>query len=98
MSEEIKKEAQDMELNLNDLENVAGGLVVDCGWSRNYRIVDEKTGEIIDTNWFAPKNAQEVARFNGVSTDIITMEEYKKRFGHDIDLSIRVEAPYPGGL
>lgn len=90
MADENKKA-----LNIDDLENVAGGLIVDCGWSRNYRIVDEKTGEIIDTECFATKNAQEVARYNGVSTDIITMEEYKKRFGRDLDLSIRVEAPYP---
>ncbi len=86
------------ELNMNDLENISGGIIVNCGPLRNYRIVDDVTGEIIDTDWITTDYAKRVAEYNGVSTEIITMEEYKKRFGKDIDLSVRVEAPAPKGL
>ena len=85
MSEEIKKNAQDVELSPEDLEKIAGGLVVDCGTWRYARVVDEKTGEVIGQNWYI-KDAQKLAERNGLSTEVITMEEYKKRFGHDLKL------------
>ena len=85
MSEEIKKNAQDVELSPEDLEKIAGGLVVDCGSLRYKRVVDEKTGEVIGNIWHT-KDAQKLAERNGLSTEVITMEEYKKRFGHDLKL------------
>ncbi|MBQ2492844.1 MAG: hypothetical protein II527_05885, partial [Bacteroidales bacterium] len=79
MSEEIKKEAQDVELNPEELGGVAGGLIVDPGNFFNYMIVDDTTGEVIDKRWYS-KDAVRSADNHGVSREIITLEEYKKRF------------------
>ena len=86
MSEEIKKEAQDLELNLEELGEVAGGLIVDPGVKYDYRIVDDTTGEVLD-RWYGTKDAVRSAADHGVSREIITLEEYKKRFGKELDMS-----------
>jgi len=86
MSEEIKKEAQDTELNPEELGGVAGGLIVDPGNLYDYRIVDDTTGEVLDRRW-RTKDAVRSAADHRVSGEIITLEEYKKRFGKDLDLS-----------
>ena len=71
MSEEIKKEAQDVELNPN---------------FDSYRIVDDTTGEVLDKKWYGTDAVRSAAN-HGVSREIITLEEYKKRFGKELDLS-----------
>ena len=86
MSEEIKKEAQDTELNPEELGGVAGGLIVDPGNFFDYMIVDDTTGEVLDKMWYRT-DAVESAADHGVSREIITLEEYKKRFGKELDLS-----------
>ena len=86
MSEEIKKEAQDTELNPEELGGVAGGLIVDPGNFFDYMIVDDTTGEVLDKSWYG-KDAVRAADDHGVSREIITLEEYKKRFGKELDLS-----------
>ena len=86
MSEEIKIEAQDTELNPEELGGVAGGLIVDAGNFFDYRIVDDTTGEVLD-KWYGTQNAVRSAADHGVSREIITLEEYKKRFGKELDLS-----------
>ena len=86
MSEEIKIEAQDTELNPEELGGVAGGLIVDAGNFFDYRIVDDTTGEELD-KWYGTQNAVRSAADHGVSREIITLEEYKKRFGKELDLS-----------
>lgn len=86
MNEEIKKEAQDVELNLEELGEVAGGLIVKPEGMYAYRIVDDTTGEVL-ARWWSKKNAEEYAANHGVSREIITLEEYKKRFGKELDLS-----------
>ena len=86
MSEEIKKEAQDVELNPEELGGVAGGLIVDPGVKYDYRIVDDTTGEVLD-RWYGTKDAVRSAANHGVSREIITLEEYKKRFGKELDMS-----------
>ena len=86
MSEEIKKEVQDAELNLEELGEVAGGLIVKPGGIYPYRIVDDTTGEVLD-QWWSKKNAEEYAANHGLSREIITPEEYKKRFGKELDMS-----------
>ena len=92
MTDEMNKNLENEELELDTLENVSGGLIVDCGKLRDYRIVDDKTGEILDSDCFATKSAERTAEFLNVSTEIISMDEYKKRFGKDIDLSIEIIA------
>ena len=86
MSEEIKKEVQDVELNPEELGGVAGGLIVDAGTFDYYRIVDDTTGEVLDKRWYG-KDAVRSADNHGVSREIITLEEYKKRFGKELDMS-----------
>ena len=86
MSEEIKKEAQNVELNPEELGGVAGGLIVDVGALYDYRIVDDTTGEVLD-RWWKRSDAERYATEHQVSTEIITLEEYKKRFGKELDLS-----------
>ena len=86
MSEEIKKEVQDTELNPEELGGVAGGLIVDPGVKYDYRIVDDTTGEVLD-RWYGTKGAVRSAADHGVSREIITLEEYKKRFGKELDMS-----------
>ncbi len=92
MTDEMKKNLENEELELDTLENVSGGLIVDCGFARDYRIVDDKTGEILDSDCFAKKSAVRTAHDLNVSREIISMDEYKKRFGRDIDLSIRINS------
>lgn len=92
MTDEMKKNLENEELELDALENVSGGLVVDCGNYRNYRIVDDKTGKILDTEWYATGNAKEVAEQLNVSKEVISMEEYKRRFGKELDLDTRIDS------
>ena len=84
LKENLKNQIDEM--SDEELDQVAGGLIVDCGDLYDYRIVDDKTGEIID-RWWRKKDAVNCAKENGVSDNIISKEEYKKRFGRDIDLS-----------
>ena len=49
------------ELNVNELENVTGGLVVDGGFAALSWVVDDKTGEILKTEL----NSQGKFRFSG---------------------------------
>ena len=92
MTDEMKKNLENEELDLEQLEGISGGLIVDCGFTRDYRIVDDKTGEILDSDCFAKKSAERTAHDLNVSREIISMDEYKKRFGRDIDLSIRINS------
>ena len=85
MTDEMNKNLENEELDLEKLEGVSGGLIVDPGYMRRYQIVDDKTGEILAHNW-SNKNARKTAENLNVSTEVISMAEYKKRFGKDIDL------------
>ena len=86
MSEEIKKEAQDVELNPEELGGVAGGLIVDVGNFDSYRIVDDTTGEVLYRR-YRRRDAERYAFEHKVSMEIINPEEYKKRFGKELDMS-----------
>ena len=92
MTDEMNKNLENEELDPEKLEGVSGGLIVDCGKYRNYRIVSDKTGAILDTEWFNSENAEITAEALKVSTKIISMAEYKERFGKDIDLSIEIDS------
>ena len=92
MTDEMNKNPEKEELDLKKLEGISGGLIVDCGNFHNYRIVDDKTGEILDSEWFLTKNAKLTAEALNVSTEIISMTEYKNRFGKNIDLSIKIDS------
>ena len=66
------------ELNVNELENVTGGLVVDGGLALSW-VVDDKTGEILKTDFYTSK-CYHWAEEHGHSTEIISRQEYKRRF------------------
>ena len=55
MTDEMNKNLENEELDLEQLVGISGGLIVDCGNFHNYRIVDDKTGEILNSEWFLTK-------------------------------------------
>ena len=71
-------------LNLNELEQVSGGVIVDTNTidrSARYKIVDDNTGEIrFSVN--SKTTAEQLAggTFH-TSTDVITPQEYESKFG-----------------
>ena len=70
------------ELKIDEIEKVSGGLVVDNGTGDKYWIV-KQDGTVIGP---APtlNDAVSFAKAFNTSQDIITMEEYKERFGRDL--------------
>ena len=36
-----------MELTMNEMDQVAGGYIVDCGMFENYLIVDDHNGDVL---------------------------------------------------
>lgn len=78
MSEEIKKEAQDVELNLEDLDKVAGGVIKEKiiryengEQKRYYSVINERTGKLVGMTQ-DKATAIKLAEATGVSTDIVT--------------------------
>ena len=67
-------------IDLNDLEKVTGGYVVEDG--KNYWIV-RQNGSVISP---APdrEKAMEFAKIFNTSPTVISVEEYKKIFGRDL--------------
>ena len=70
------------ELKLDDMAQVSGGLVVDNGTGDKYWII-RQDGTVIGP---APTldDAVVFAKVLNTSQDVITLEEYKKRFGRDL--------------
>lgn len=69
------------ELNPEELEKVSGGLVVDDGKGQ-YWIVRQDGSVIAPTT--DKENAVSFAKAFNTAQDIITLEEYKKKFGRDL--------------
>lgn len=69
-------------LKLSEMEQVSGGLVVDNGTGDKYWII-RQDGTVIGP---APilNDAVSFAKAFNTSQDVITMQEYKKRFGRDL--------------
>ena len=65
------------ELNLEQMEQVTGGVIVDTGEEKLYIV--RQDGTVVGP---APKNmAESFAKTLAVSMEVITAEEYEKRFG-----------------
>lgn len=65
------------ELNMNDLEQVAGGVIVDNGGEQLFLV--RQDGTIIGP---APRNkAKSFATSFSTSTEVISKADYEKRFG-----------------
>ena len=78
MSEEIKKEAQDVELNLEELGEVAGGYIFGRGDDRNrpWEVIN-LDGSVVER--FATKEeAVEFARMLGIKEKELTWAEIKE--------------------
>lgn len=71
-----------MKLNMEEMEKVSGGYVVEDGTGSKYWVV-RQDGKVIGP---APTldNAIDFAKAFGVSTKVMTLEEYKNFFGHDL--------------
>ena len=68
------------EMDLNELEKTSGGVIVDTGEKKLYIV--RQDGTVIGP---APsQNAVSFAKTMSVSTEIITAEEYEKRFGRPV--------------
>lgn len=69
-------------LNMEEIEKVSGGYVVDNGTGDKFWVV-RQNGNVIGP---APtlESAQDFAKAFGVSATVMTLEEYKNFFGHDL--------------
>ena len=81
--DEKNTEEASVELSLDDLEEASGGYVVDMGSSvgdGRYRSVDDFSG-LSYTFSDNLEIVQRDAKSRGFFTDVITTEEYQRRFG-----------------
>ena len=69
-------------LNLEELENVSGGVIVDDGDGKKFWLV-RQDGTVISP---VPSREQAIdfAKAYNISTQIMTKEEYKKHFGREL--------------
>ena len=76
-------------LNNDELKNVTGGVIVkksDGGGGYNYWICDEnRVGALVTCRSNSLQAAQIAARNYGLSCEVITPEEYEKRFKHEFN-------------
>lgn len=71
------------ELKWEELEKISGGYVVDDETNNKFWIVLQD-GTV---KGYAPTEAQakDYARAFGASTTVLTPEDYKQKFGHDLE-------------
>ena len=74
---------EDKELELSDLENINGGLIVQGESWEGFWVVEPKTGKVLAKKYHFG-DAVDSARANDVSTTVINKENYKKYYGRDI--------------
>ncbi len=92
-----KNKDTDKEISEDQLESVSGGLVIDAGdtlW--DYIIVDDVTGEILDSDCFkyGTKWMREICEHAGVSMDKISVEDYNKKFGKNFKFGSNKDVRY----
>ena len=66
-------------LNVNEMDQVAGGYIVDRGFWYDYWIVDDRRGEVLET-CFLKGDAEAAADRHGVRYTVISEETYKEVF------------------
>ena len=76
------EEKKMQELNLDEMDKVSGGLIVKDAATNKYWVTKDD-GVVV---FPAPNKAcaVDLAKALKVETEIITLEEYKKRFGHEL--------------
>lgn len=80
-----KKIEGTVELNLDDLEGASGGYIVDRGsygsnGRKPYAVVNDETGKFWTDTW-SLQGAIDCAGAKGISTKVISQEEYDGLFG-----------------
>ena len=73
------------ELNVERLENINGGIIVQGESYEGYFIIDPNTGDVIGQRYHL-SDAQKFARSHDQTVTLINKEQYKKRFGKDIGM------------
>ena len=68
------------ELTLEDLKQISGGSIIEGGANYDSAVVDNTTGEVL-FRAFASKAVLHKAEKLGISTDIMTPEQYEEKFG-----------------
>ncbi len=68
-----------MEMNMDTMNQIAGGYIVDCGMLEDYLIVDDHNGDVLDTAFFIFQ-AEEIASKKGVKKMVIADWKYKEMF------------------
>jgi hypothetical protein len=76
------EEKKMQELNLDEMDKVSGGLIVKDAATNKYWVTKDD-GVVV---FPAPNKAcaVDLAKALKVEQEIITLEEYKKRFGHEL--------------
>ena len=69
-----------MELGINEMNQINGGYIVDCGMLEDYKIVNDQTGDVLDTAFFIFQ-AEKIASKAGVQKMVIAEWKYKEMFG-----------------
>jgi hypothetical protein len=73
------------ELNVERLENVNGGIIVQGESYEGYFIIDPNTGDVIGQRYHFG-DAEKFARSHDQTVTVITKEQYKKRYNKDIGM------------
>ena len=73
------KENMKMDVTMNELDQIGGGYIVDCGMMEDYKIVNDQTGDVLDTAFFIFQ-AEEIAFEKGVNKMVIAEWKYKEMF------------------
>ena len=78
----MKEELKALGLSDSDLENVSGGIIVAESGNQKYWLV-RQNGTVISPVPTLEK-AQEFAKAYGISTSVLSRDEYKAKFGRDL--------------
>ena len=78
----MKEELKALGLSDIDLENVSGGIIVVEAGNQKYWLV-RQNGTVISPVPTLEK-AQEFAKAYGISTSVLSRDEYKAKFGRDL--------------
>ena len=97
LAEILKGKNADKEISEDQLESVSGGLVINAdGTYWDYIIVDDETGEILDSDcyYYGTEWMREICKHAGVSMDKISVDDYNKKFGKNFKFGSNEDIRY----
>ena len=71
------------EIELSELENLNGGLIVQGESWEGYWVIESSNGNVLDKKYHFG-DAEKSARQHNVSSSVISKEKYKQYYGRDI--------------